>query len=73
MQAGFGLVESSFTRKMNSANIMTKNMMDLVMSAFVYVFLGYARGAAQERTRGRKGSCRADLWVEDKTSGPRGG
>ena len=40
MQAGFGLVESSFTRKMNSANIMTKNMLDLVLSAFVYVFLG---------------------------------
>ena len=40
MQAGFGLVESSFTRKMNSANIMTKNIADLVMSSFFYMFVG---------------------------------
>ena len=30
MQAGFGLIESSFTRKMNSANTMAKNVVDFV-------------------------------------------
>ena len=41
MQAGFGLIESSFTRKMNSANIMTKNIFDLVLSSMVYILVGY--------------------------------
>ena len=58
MQAGFGLVESSFTRKMNSASIMTKNMMDLVMSAFVYVFLGCASGHRGSAIAGGPGSAR---------------
>ena len=41
MQAGFGLIESSFTRKMNSANIMTKNIFDLVLSSMLYIAVGY--------------------------------
>ena len=28
LQAGFGLIESSFTRKMNCVNIMAKNIVD---------------------------------------------
>ena len=50
MQAGFGLVESSFTRKMNSANIMTKNIADLVMSSFFYMFVGSRHWKLQRST-----------------------
>lgn len=50
MQAGFGLLEAAMTRKMNAANIMMKNVGDLVLGAIIYYFLGYnlAFGKAQD-------------------------
>eukprot|EP00283_Hemiselmis_rufescens_P003764 CAMPEP_0173428068 /NCGR_PEP_ID=MMETSP1357-20121228/7109_1 /TAXON_ID=77926 /ORGANISM="Hemiselmis rufescens, Strain PCC563" /LENGTH=86 /DNA_ID=CAMNT_0014392021 /DNA_START=1 /DNA_END=257 /DNA_ORIENTATION=+ len=42
MQAGFAVVESSFVRQKNSANIMMKNTVDLALGALLYWAFGYA-------------------------------
>ena len=42
MQSGFGLLESSFSRRMNGANIMVKNVADFVLSTPMYLVVGYA-------------------------------
>jgi len=42
MQAGFAVVESSFVRQKNSANIMMKNTVDLALGAMLYWAFGYA-------------------------------
>jgi len=42
MQAGFAVVESSFVRQKNSANIMMKNTVDLAAGALLYWAFGYA-------------------------------
>jgi len=42
MQAGFAVVESSFVRQKNSANIMMKNAVDLALGAILYWAFGYA-------------------------------
>ena len=42
MQAGFAVVESSFVRQRNSANIMMKNVVDLCMGALGFWAVGWA-------------------------------
>jgi len=41
MQAGFALLESAFTRKMNEGSIMFKNILDVVASAIAFYYVGY--------------------------------
>mmetsp|Transcript_45441 Transcript_45441/g.101965 ORF Transcript_45441/g.101965 Transcript_45441/m.101965 type:complete len:630 (-) Transcript_45441:86-1975(-) len=41
MQTGFALLESAHGEKMNSANIMMKNTMDLLLGAVAFFFFGY--------------------------------
>ncbi|MFT5269462.1 MAG: Amt family ammonium transporter, partial [Acidimicrobiales bacterium] len=41
MQAGFGLVEAGLTRAKNVANIMAKNMADMVIGALAFWAVGY--------------------------------
>ncbi len=42
MQPGFAMVESGFTRKKNTANILMKNLMDFSIGALVYWIIGYS-------------------------------
>ena len=42
VQAGFAVVESSFVRRRNSANIMMKNVVDLCMGALGFWAFGWA-------------------------------
>ena len=41
MQAGFGLVEAGLTRAKNVANIMAKNLADMVVGALAFWAVGY--------------------------------
>mmetsp|Transcript_13485 Transcript_13485/g.23790 ORF Transcript_13485/g.23790 Transcript_13485/m.23790 type:complete len:201 (-) Transcript_13485:308-910(-) len=41
MQSGFGMVESAFTRPMNSANVMMKNVYDMFIGMLAFYFIGY--------------------------------
>ena len=41
MQAGFGLVEAGLTRSKNVANIMAKNMADMVIGGLMFFALGF--------------------------------
>ena len=41
MQPGFAMVEAGFTRSKNSANILTKNLVDFSMGAILYWAIGY--------------------------------
>jgi len=41
MQTGFAMLESAYGEKMNSANIMMKNTMDLLCGAVAFFFFGY--------------------------------
>mmetsp|Transcript_34128 Transcript_34128/g.62444 ORF Transcript_34128/g.62444 Transcript_34128/m.62444 type:complete len:626 (+) Transcript_34128:196-2073(+) len=41
MQTGFAMLESAYGEKMNSANIMMKNTMDLLLGAVAFFFFGY--------------------------------
>jgi Amt family ammonium transporter len=41
MQAGFALVETSFTRAKNAVNILMKNLMDFSMGSIAYWALGF--------------------------------
>lgn len=49
MQAGFGLVEAAMSRKINSCNIMMKNVADLVIGALAYFLVGYRISFAEPR------------------------
>ncbi len=42
MQPGFAMVESGFTRKKNTANILMKNLMDFSIGALIYWIIGYS-------------------------------
>lgn len=42
MQAGFAMLETGLTRAKNSANILTKNIMDFVIGILVFYFVGFA-------------------------------
>jgi ammonium transporter, Amt family len=42
MQAGFGLVEAGMTRAKNVANIMAKNMTDMMVGVLVFFAVGFA-------------------------------
>ncbi len=42
MQPGFAMVESGFTRKKNTANILMKNLMDFSIGALIFYILGYS-------------------------------
>ncbi|MCZ7584073.1 MAG: hypothetical protein M5R36_12455 [Deltaproteobacteria bacterium] len=42
MQAGFGMVESGFTRAKNACNLMMKNFMDFCIAAVSFFICGYA-------------------------------
>lgn len=42
MQPGFAMVESGFTRKKNTANILMKNLMDFSIGALIYWMIGYS-------------------------------
>jgi Amt family ammonium transporter len=42
MQAGFGMLESGFTRAKNAINILMKNMMDLSFGVLAFFLVGYA-------------------------------
>ncbi|CAK0859807.1 unnamed protein product [Prorocentrum cordatum] len=41
MQTGFAMLESAYARPMNSANIMMKNLLDLLLGALVFYLFGY--------------------------------
>jgi len=41
MQTGFAMLESAYGEKMNAANIMMKNTMDLLSGALAFFFFGY--------------------------------
>lgn len=41
MQPGFAMVEAGFTRSKNSANILTKNLVDFSLGAILYWTIGY--------------------------------
>ena len=41
MQAGFGMVETGFTRAKNAGNIIMKNLMDFCIGTCVFIPLGY--------------------------------
>jgi len=41
MQTGFAMLESAYARPMNSANIMMKNIFDLLLGAIVFYLFGY--------------------------------
>lgn len=41
MQPGFAMVESGFTRSKNSANILTKNLVDFSLGAILFYAIGY--------------------------------
>ena len=41
MQPGFAMVEAGFTRSKNSANILTKNLVDFSLGAILYWAIGY--------------------------------
>lgn len=41
MQAGFAMVESGFTRAKNTANILTKNLLDFSVGSLMYWTLGF--------------------------------
>lgn len=42
LQAGFGLLEAGCIRAKNAQNIMIKNLMDAVVTAWAYYFIGYS-------------------------------
>ena len=42
MQPGFAMVESGFTRRKNTANILMKNLMDFSIGALIYWLIGYS-------------------------------
>ncbi len=42
MQAGFGLVETGFTRAKNAGNIMMKNFVDLCAGSIIFWLVGYS-------------------------------
>lgn len=42
MQPGFAMVESGFTRKKNTTNILMKNLMDFSIGALIFWFIGYS-------------------------------
>ncbi|MFP4288533.1 MAG: ammonium transporter [Bacteroidales bacterium] len=42
MQPGFAMVESGFTRKKNTANILMKNLMDFSFGALIFWIVGYS-------------------------------
>jgi len=44
MQTGFALLEAGYGRPMNSANIMMKNIMDLLLGVFVFYLIGFQIG-----------------------------
>mmetsp|Transcript_2929 Transcript_2929/g.6378 ORF Transcript_2929/g.6378 Transcript_2929/m.6378 type:complete len:629 (-) Transcript_2929:195-2081(-) len=50
MQTGFAMLESAYGEKMNAANIMMKNTMDLLCGALGFFFLGYTL-AYDEKTQ----------------------
>jgi len=41
MQAGFAMVEAGFTRSKNTANILTKNLVDFSVGAILFWIIGY--------------------------------
>src|SRR5690554_2319871 len=41
MQAGFAMVEAGFSRSKNTANILTKNLMDFSIGTILFWFIGY--------------------------------
>mmetsp|Transcript_8431 Transcript_8431/g.18925 ORF Transcript_8431/g.18925 Transcript_8431/m.18925 type:complete len:668 (+) Transcript_8431:195-2198(+) len=41
MQTGFAMLESAYGEKMNAANIMMKNTMDMLAGALAFFFIGY--------------------------------
>lgn len=41
MQPGFAMVEAGFTRSKNTANILTKNLVDFSLGAILYWIIGY--------------------------------
>jgi Amt family ammonium transporter len=41
MQPGFAMVEAGFTRSKNTANILTKNLVDFSLGAILYWAIGY--------------------------------
>jgi Amt family ammonium transporter len=41
MQAGFAMVEAGFTRSKNTANILTKNLVDFSIGAILFWIIGY--------------------------------
>ena len=41
MQAGFAMVEAGFSRSKNTANILTKNMMDFAIGSILFWIVGY--------------------------------
>ncbi|VAW18433.1 Ammonium transporter [hydrothermal vent metagenome] len=41
MQAGFAMVEAGFTRSKNTANILTKNLMDFAIGSLAFWMIGY--------------------------------
>jgi ammonium transporter, Amt family len=41
MQAGFAMVEAGFSRTKNTANILTKNLMDFSIGSILFWFIGY--------------------------------
>ena len=41
MQAGFAMVEAGFSRSKNTANILTKNMMDFAIGSILFWLIGY--------------------------------
>ncbi len=42
MQAGFAMVEAGFTRSKNTANILTKNLMDFAIGSLAFWMIGYS-------------------------------
>jgi ammonium transporter, Amt family len=41
MQPGFAMVEAGFTRSKNTANILTKNLVDFAVGSILFWFIGY--------------------------------
>ena len=48
LQAGFGLLEVGCIRAKNAQNIMIKNIMDAVMTAWAYYLIGYSVAYGKE-------------------------
>ncbi|MCA1761035.1 MAG: ammonium transporter, partial [Bacteroidales bacterium] len=42
MQPGFAMVEAGFTRSKNTANILTKNLVDFAVGSILFWFIGYS-------------------------------